>query len=258
MYLITRADDAGGSRSANLAILETIRAGVIKNVSVMAPGPYLKEAAEMLRPFAETGQIDLGLHVTLNAEWERVKWKPLLPLNEVASLTDENGFFLPTPQHFQEAGASVSEMIAEAEAQLARLREAGLKISYLDEHMMVGWVGGLAEKLQRLAKQEGLLFHRDVPYVSGSLLSFPEQPPPIPALLDALRGSSGGRGVLVTHPALDTPEISEFYFAGLAPGQVAAERDAERKVLLSPQFRETMEAAGVTFARYTDFAESSG
>ena len=46
--LITRADDFGSSHSANQAIYEVSKKGIVKNVSVMACAPYLEEAAEML------------------------------------------------------------------------------------------------------------------------------------------------------------------------------------------------------------------
>ena len=45
--LITRADDFGSSHSANQAIYEVSKKGIVKNVSVMACAPYLEEAAEI-------------------------------------------------------------------------------------------------------------------------------------------------------------------------------------------------------------------
>ena len=71
-----RADDAGSCESANLAIAEAIDAGIVKNVSVMACGPALEHAVSLLK---ERRDIDIGLHVTLNAEWVKAKWPPVLP-----------------------------------------------------------------------------------------------------------------------------------------------------------------------------------
>ncbi len=42
---ITRADDLGSSYSANQAIEQVIDAGFIKNVSIMACGPAVEDAA---------------------------------------------------------------------------------------------------------------------------------------------------------------------------------------------------------------------
>jgi predicted glycoside hydrolase/deacetylase ChbG (UPF0249 family) len=67
---ITRADDLGGSYSANQAIEQVIDAGFIKNVSIMACGPAVEDAARRL---AHRKDVCFGMHTTLNAEWDRVK-----------------------------------------------------------------------------------------------------------------------------------------------------------------------------------------
>ena len=86
VHLITRADDAGCCSAANRAILAALGGGVLKNVSVMVPGPAFDEAAEML---AAVRGIDLGLHVTLNSEWPMTKWGPVSDAREVSALVDE-------------------------------------------------------------------------------------------------------------------------------------------------------------------------
>ena len=60
--LITRADDFGSSHSANQAIYEVSKKGIVKNVSVMACAPYLEEAAEML---ASSKDVTFGMHLSL-------------------------------------------------------------------------------------------------------------------------------------------------------------------------------------------------
>ena len=67
--LITRADDFGSSHSANQAIYEVSKKGIVKNVSVMACAPYLEEAAEML---ASSKDVTFGMHSVINAEWDRM------------------------------------------------------------------------------------------------------------------------------------------------------------------------------------------
>lgn len=63
--ILSRADDCGSSHAANQAILEALDAGFVKNVSVMACGEYLEEAAEMLSGRKE---ICFGLHGCINSE----------------------------------------------------------------------------------------------------------------------------------------------------------------------------------------------
>lgn len=81
--LITRADDFGSSHSANQAIYEVSKKGIVKNVSVMACAPYLEEAAEML---ASSKDVTFGMHSVINAEWDRVVWGPVAPKEKVKSL----------------------------------------------------------------------------------------------------------------------------------------------------------------------------
>ncbi|MBD2867190.1 ChbG/HpnK family deacetylase [Paenibacillus arenilitoris] len=76
IYLVTRGDDLGSSRSANAGILEACRSGLLKNVSVMACAPYAEEAAELLR---DAPGVCFGIHATFNAEWDFVRWGPVLP-----------------------------------------------------------------------------------------------------------------------------------------------------------------------------------
>lgn len=78
LSLITRVDDAGLCESVNDAVLDVAASGLVRNVSIMAAGPALAHLAERLRGRSD---LCLGLHVTLNAEWERVRWRPLSPLS---------------------------------------------------------------------------------------------------------------------------------------------------------------------------------
>ena len=75
---IARADDFGSAQAANAAILEALTQGcLIRNVSCMAPGPHIARDAEALRAFA--ARVDLGLHLTVNSEWDTVAWTPCGP-----------------------------------------------------------------------------------------------------------------------------------------------------------------------------------
>ena len=74
---IFRADDVGISRSSVLAARLAVERGVCRNVSVPAVGPHLDLVRELLVPLQRAGQIDLGLHVTLNCEWDAPRFRPL-------------------------------------------------------------------------------------------------------------------------------------------------------------------------------------
>ena len=117
LRLLVRSDDAGSCASANAAIAEACDAGVVRNVSVMACGPALDEAAAL---FAGRDDIAAGLHVTLNAEWasDAACWKPVLPREQVPSLVDENGFFWRTPAQARERGARFFQLRRRPERRL--------------------------------------------------------------------------------------------------------------------------------------------
>src|SRR4051794_34350018 len=118
--VVFRADDAGSSEGANLAVLKTVADGVVRNVGFMAPGPALEHAADLFRGLEG---INLGLHVTLNAEWDEVKWGPVLGAAQVPSLVEREGWFTATPKVLHDRSFSPDEAMTEVEAQLQRLRD---------------------------------------------------------------------------------------------------------------------------------------
>lgn len=99
VYLITRADDCGSNATANRAIMKTCDQGIVKNVSRMACCHAIEEAARL---FAGRDDICFGLHGTLNAEWDNVKWGPIMPTERVPSLVDERGHFWRHPRLMKE------------------------------------------------------------------------------------------------------------------------------------------------------------
>jgi len=241
--LVTRGDDAGSCESANVAIRQAARHGVLRNVSVMAPGPaFASKAGPLLLSLPET--ICLGLHVTLNSEWETVKWGPLLPRDQVPSLVDEQGDFWPTPDETKAHGGRVDEMLAEIEAQLARVRRAGLTVGYIDEHMGVSWPwpelrAGIAE----IARREGLVDAHGLPGLpdaggAGGMDSF----------LRSLEAAQPGVYVHITHPGWDADDMRRFD----GTGQVAGWRDADRRLLTDPDLPAALAARNVEVIRYTD------
>lgn len=240
--LVTRGDDAGSCESANVAILQAARHGVLRNVSVMVPGPAFDAAVPLLRSLPAS--VCLGLHITLNAEWETIKWPPVLPREQTPSLVDEQGCFWPTPAEARGRGARVDEMLREIEAQLDRARSAGLAPAYIDEHMAVSraWPD-LRAGIAALAAREGL---QDVDAVPG--LPDVGAPGDVDAFLQALDRAAPGAYVYVTHPGRDADDMRRFDGAG----QVARWRDADRRLLTDPSLPGALAVRGVQVIRYTE------
>jgi predicted glycoside hydrolase/deacetylase ChbG (UPF0249 family) len=131
--LIVHADDLGASHSTNRAFIEAWQKGIVNSGSIMVPTPWFPEIADFARRHPEA---DLGLHLTLTAEWEHLKWGPVLPASEVPSLVDEQGFLPPdTPEAV--AAARPEEVRAELRAQVERAKAFGIEPTHLDSHMGV-------------------------------------------------------------------------------------------------------------------------
>ena len=235
--LVTRADDAGSSRSANRAIREACVDGVVRNVSLMAPCAHIADAAAQLR---DLPGIAFGMHVTLNCEWDAPRWGPLSPRARVPSLVEADGGFTHFPMHLHERQASVDEMMIEVTAQLAHLRSLGLRISYLDQHMGVGWVCGLAARLSDFAAREGLI---DADRVVSGLAEAPvavvtDGPERhIEDLIARLAASPAGTFMTLGHPCFDDAEMALVHGAGIKPGDVGRDRDGQRRMFLDARVR---------------------
>ncbi|MBC8066026.1 MAG: ChbG/HpnK family deacetylase [Chlorobia bacterium] len=236
--IIFRADDAGCAESANLGILDCLEAGVVKNVGIMAPGPAFEHAASLFRGIKN---VDFGLHITLNAEWEQVKWGPVATKNEVPTLLDGD-FFTSFPKTLHDRGFSVEEAIYEIRAQLERVRNAGLDVAYVDQHMGVGWINGLGEAISRLIEEEGVCDGAEVPSLEQG-----------PNILARIQRADGTR-MFVAHPSRDGVDVRQFQHEGLEPGQVAEERDAERRMLIAPEFAGAMKLGKFESVRFSEVA----
>jgi predicted glycoside hydrolase/deacetylase ChbG (UPF0249 family) len=228
--LVTRGDDAGSAHAANAAVLEAYREGILRNASIMVPAPFIEGAALLLA--GEKG-LCCGLHTTLTAEWDRVRWGPVLPPEKIPSLVQSDGTFFPTTRALQERGPVAAEILAEIQAQLDRARALGFDMRYLDMHMGWGWViPGIEEQVARWCEREGLVYPRtDL----ASLPRVASETDPIARFLAALDAAAPGDYLLVTHPAHDTEEMRLLGHAGYSGEQVVAERDGDRCLLTDPQ-----------------------
>ena len=95
--------------------------------------------------FAGRAEFCFGLHATLSAEWDAVKWGPILPAEQVPSLVDECGLFFTGPHIFRERPPRMHEILAELQAQLDKVRRLGFPVAYVrfahDDRMGRGWPG---------------------------------------------------------------------------------------------------------------------
>ncbi|MBC8134907.1 MAG: ChbG/HpnK family deacetylase [Fibrella sp.] len=247
--LVVRADDAGSVAEANWGVRQCVEAGTVRNVSLMATGFAADEAGWHLarETLADRPGVAVGLHVCLNAEWERCPFRPVLPPEKVPTLVTDAGHFLPMPGDLKARGFSVDEAMAEVAAQCELLRKKGFALSYLDEHCGVGWISeAFVEKLAAFAESEGLI------YASQLLRGLPGEGLDFPA---RVRNTPPGDYLLVAHPVVETPHGISRYFnlhGQPADGSIARERDAERAALCNPSLIQELTEAGATLATYPE------
>lgn len=236
-HLLPRADDFGASPGTNEAILEAVHAGFIRNVGVMAPAPYLQHRLEDLKSLQEN--ISIGLHATINSEWDRLRWGPVLPAGQAASLVTDDGTFLESPNQTDKVG-KLAEILAEIAAQLDKVRSLGLNPRYIDSHMGFPWIAGVDQALAEFAKGEGLVYdgRAQVPKIRLSAEDMPVDP--LLEILGQMEAAQASHAVWVFHPARRDPISELFYPKGAAPStRVAEARDREYRLLTNSAFVES-------------------
>jgi YdjC-like protein len=248
--LLVRADDAGSSLSTNRAMLECLRAGVLKNVSVMVcPAAFDDFVALYLAERSGLPAHDLGIHATITSEWFAPRWGSVLEPDRVSSLLDDHGNFLP--RNDDQSGAVLEEMLAEVAAQLAKMRAAKLEPHYLDTHMLFAHSLGWLEPLGDFADREGLIFAERFSY-----LDVPGPWPPNPLTLQALESGIGAMPeipqIWVLHPAFKDAEIAAMDSTDLPAKFNAPWRDADRKILCDPATLELLNRLEVKPVRFSE------
>ncbi|HEV7887190.1 MAG TPA: polysaccharide deacetylase family protein [Acidimicrobiales bacterium] len=251
--LIVTADDLGSSHAANVGVYEALRTGVATSASLMVPCPWAREAASRYR-----GE-DVGVHLTLNAEYELYRWGPI---TQAPSLLDGDGGFPRTVEDVWDH-ADLDEARRECRAQLERAIYWGFDVSHLDSHLgtMQGRpeffdiflelavdfglplrLGGVGAEhatgfpFRRLAAEEGVLFPDNL--IAVRTPSFRR------TLERVLSELEPGVTELTCRPALDTPELRS-----LAPDW--SSRVEEHDALVNDHsLRSLAERVGVTLIGY--------
>jgi predicted glycoside hydrolase/deacetylase ChbG (UPF0249 family) len=133
IQLVVHHDDLGASHSANVAFVKLFDLGVVTSGSVMVPCPWFPEMAAICR---DRPDLDVGVHLTLNAEFPGFRWRPLTGVSS-NGLTDRDGFMwrgIADARHADQAAVE-AELRAQVETALA----AGIDVTHLDAHMGTAW-----------------------------------------------------------------------------------------------------------------------
>ena len=249
--LIVNADDLGLCHAANVGVFDALESGAATSATLMVPCPWARHAATLYQ-----GE-DIGVHLTLNAEFDRYRWGPI---THAPSLLDGDGGFPRTREDLIDH-ADIAEARRECRAQIERAILWGFDVSHLDTHMGVLQLrpelfdiylelavdfdlpirlsGASSERIlgfpfRSLAEEEGVLFPDHLLHEAGTTAR---------VLLDRhLEELRPGVTELLAHPADDTAELRAF-----AP-------DADRRIddhdVLDSTLVDRVAAAGVTLIGY--------
>jgi predicted glycoside hydrolase/deacetylase ChbG (UPF0249 family) len=202
----------------------------------MAPGGFVDHASSL---FSSKTGVCFGMHFTLNAEWDKVKWGPVSSEARDTWMTDEKGCFLPDPRLFPEEPPDLGIVAKELGAQLDKLHNAGFKISYVDSHMMPEIrVRGLDGIIEEFAKKKGLIDHmRYYRFPPGMFEAAKDK-----KFLRMLARIPEGQYFFVTHPAFYSEEMLQAGNSEVSGHDVAKGRDAEAKLFSFPAIKPVMRA----------------
>jgi hypothetical protein len=260
--LIVRGDDMGSAHAANVAAIRCFREGVMRDVELMAVGPWFPEAARLLR---ENPGLDVGLHLALTSEWDNVKWRPL---TTAPSLVEPAGYFFPMiwpgpaygkDRALKEQPWKLDEIERELRAQIALVRREVPQLSHLSDHMGFQSLGPeVGALVVRLARESGLAIDpeaRGARHVGwkGNPATPPEK---IESFAGVLEGLGPGTWVFVDHPALDGDEMRATYHVGYET--VAADRQGVTEAWTSPRAIEIVKRRGIELIGYKDLAPAPG
>ena len=147
--LIVNADDFGLSESVNRAEIQSHEHGIVTSTSVMAGGDAFEHAAALA---ARCPTLGVGVHLTLTEQ------RPIA--ESVPSLVGADGRFPPHATDFAKrwlrGAIALADVRKELDAQIRRVRAAGVLPTHLDGHQHVHVLPGIARVVAGLAREHGI------------------------------------------------------------------------------------------------------
>jgi chitin disaccharide deacetylase len=149
--LIVNADDLGWTAGVNRGIAEAHRHGIVTSTSLLANGCAFEDAVATA---SEMPGLGVGVHLNLS------DGAPIAPAQQVKSLLDEHGKFTGGPEsllmRLTTKNLQPKEVEKEWDAQIEKVRGAGIRPTHLDGHKHVQMLPGLFGIALRLAKRHGI------------------------------------------------------------------------------------------------------
>lgn len=129
--LVIHADDIGMGQATISILADLFEVGIVTSAATMVPCPWFLEAAKFCRAHPD---IDMGVHLTLNCEWERYRWGPISTRDPRSGLLDEQGYQPRQPSVVVQQ-AELDAVAQEVRMQLEWALRAGIDVTHIDTHM---------------------------------------------------------------------------------------------------------------------------
>ena len=129
--VIIHTDDIGMCQASVQAFKDLWAFGTITSGAVMVPCPWFPATAQMCR---ENPEMDMGVHATLNAEWEDYRWGPVSTRDQSSGLMDAQGYFHQDNEIVYQ-NARPEAVVIEVNAQIEKALAAGIDVTHVDSHM---------------------------------------------------------------------------------------------------------------------------
>ena len=263
--LIIHADDLAVAHSEDAASFDALDKRAATSASIMVPCPWLTEVAAYAKAHPDA---DLGLHLTLTAEWKSDRWGPVESRDKVPSLLDPDGYLwpevAPAIQHIKAEDAE-----REIRAQVEQAMAVGIHPTHLDSHMGVLFERpDLFAVYVKVARDYKLPFlaslDANTPKALSSLLSSSDllvdnvvmAYPSVPAAnwknfyLDAIKNLKPGLTEFIVHLAHDDAESQAVMVDH--PDYGAAWRQRDYDAITSPEFKKAIEDNHVILIHWSD------
>lgn len=277
--VIIHSDDIGMCHASVQAFKDLWAFGTITSGATMVPCPWFPAVAQMCR---ENPVIDMGVHATLNAEWESYRWGPLSTRDPASGLLDADGYFHQWQDAvYQNAKPEAVEM--EVNAQIERALAAGIDVTHVDSHMgtilsplfIQSYIQAAASRLlpsmlprltakgidmMGVGEQERLVYApivdmleaMGVPMLEGLLsmqLNEPNESIQIETAKELLGDLPEGITHFILHPSIDTAELR-----AIAPDWES--RVANYRVFMSDELKKFIEGQDIKLIGYRQIRDA--
>jgi hopanoid biosynthesis associated protein HpnK len=149
--LIVNADDLGWTEGVNRGIVEAHRRGLVTSTSLLANGRAFASALAVKRNHPELG---IGVHLNLS------DGPPTAPAERVCGLLNASGELESGPEslllRMAKRSLALEEVEREWDAQIGKVKSAGIHLTHLDGHKHVHMLPGLFAVALRLARRHGV------------------------------------------------------------------------------------------------------